>query len=173
MFCPYCGKKGVQNLEECPECGKSLIGLDKESEFKCLRCGRNVPSDAVFCWFCGEKLVEVVEGKPVDKKIPLVSEEKVSSPGTEFGTLLSYGKFIAGLGWFLVILGLIVCLIAIVGVGVGGFLMGLVIGGSLALSGLFYVIIGQSVSCFVSIEKYTRQTAYLLGKIVNKEVSLQ
>jgi predicted RNA-binding Zn-ribbon protein involved in translation (DUF1610 family) len=32
MFCPYCGKKGVQNLEECPECGKSLIGLDKKDE---------------------------------------------------------------------------------------------------------------------------------------------
>jgi len=81
----------------------------------------------------------------------------------QFKTLLSYGKFISGFGWFIGILGAIAI--------IGGLMSGEEAGFGIALGALLLVVIGimmvvsgQLISCFVSIEKNTRTTYELLQR---------
>jgi hypothetical protein len=89
------------------------------------------------------------------------SKEEVASSGYEFKTLLGYGKFISGVGWIVIILGVIGIL---AGISIGDDEGWLIAGGALftALAGLGLVVSGQLVSCFVSIEKNTRVTNEIL-----------
>ncbi len=88
---------------------------------------------------------------------------------TKFVTLLGYGKFISGAGWFM-----IVCAALIFLAGVASSddtkIMFMIIGSFiLASTGLIFVVSGQVISCFVSIEKNTRATSEML-KIQNQTI---
>ena len=78
-----------------------------------------------------------------------------------YRTLLAYGKFISGFGWLVVLLGVIGLIVGIAsGRNEGLILSG---GGFIAmLMGIGLIISGQLTSCFVSIERNTRQTYELL-----------
>lgn len=82
-----------------------------------------------------------------------------------FKSLLGYGKFLSGLGWVILIIGILLLVFSILLlsdssgrsealINMGGLLLSLV----LSLSGISMVIFGQTVSCFVAIEKNTRAT---------------
>ena len=81
----------------------------------------------------------------------------------EFKTLLGFGKLISGLGWILVIIGAFVSLTGFTNSGMESLFF--ILGGLVvAIMGLFMVANGQLISCFVSIERNTRQTSNLLLK---------
>lgn len=79
----------------------------------------------------------------------------------QFNTLLGYGKFISGLGWLVIAIGIIAI--------IGGFASGSEVGVGISVGSLIFIILGigmvasgQLISCFVSIEKNTRATYELL-----------
>jgi len=85
----------------------------------------------------------------------------------EFMTLASYGRFMAGFGWFIVMLG---GFAALIGLGVRGIgIIGLFGGVFVAIMGVGFVVNGQLVSCFVSIEKNTRKTTIALEALNNQQ----
>ena len=93
------------------------------------------------------------------------SEEK-SSESYKFKTLRGYGKFLSGLGSILVIIGILGILYALsLFSGYRSELQALYfLGGSFALflNGIFLIVFGQTISCFVEIEKNTRMTYEIL-----------
>jgi len=93
---------------------------------------------------------------------PLTSAEPKSGDiEFDFKTLLGFGKFISGLGWILVIIGGILALTGLTNSGNESLFF--ILGGLvLAIMGLFMVANGQLISCFVSIERNTRQASDLL-----------
>ncbi len=78
-----------------------------------------------------------------------------------FKTLLGYGKLISGVGWVIVIIGILSIIGGLASLDEFGIA---IVGGALFLiiSGIGMVISGQVISCFVSIEKNTRATYELL-----------
>ena len=105
-----------------------------------------------------------------DKRI----EENTNKIDYEFKTLSGYGKFISGFGWIMAFLGIIASLLwptrAFVGVEDPAD-FGIILGGVIALViGIGLVVNGQLISCFVSIEKNTRQTYKLLQQKKVEEV---
>lgn len=68
MYCPYCRRKGVDALSVCPKCGKSLMNVKQESDIECSACKRDNPTDALYCWFCGEKFEEDSTEATVDQQ---------------------------------------------------------------------------------------------------------
>ena len=132
---------------------------------------------AKICSECGKQLSFrdsfVFEGNPVCKdclrKLRLEHGQKLRQAGVsnayretyQFKTLLGYGKFISGLGWFIVFLGIIAIIAGIASRQTTGFAAA--IGGVItALMGISFIVSGQVVSCFVSIEKNTRETYEIL-----------
>ncbi len=86
-----------------------------------------------------------------------------------FRTLMGFGKVISAIGWILVAIG---CIAAVVlpGVEAGWSEMGLggiIIGVLVAIQGLIIVAVGQSIICFVSIERYCRATFEITNKILD------
>jgi hypothetical protein len=88
--------------------------------------------------------------------------ETNASPG--FRTLLGYGQLMAGCGWFLVILAALVVVIALAGGGIGLF-AGIASSVALVIAGISFVVSGQIISCFVSIERNTRESSALLKQL--------
>lgn len=87
--------------------------------------------------------------------------------GGRFKTLLSISKFISGVGWVLVGLGVLLAVVGLFGggtfdQGLMGFLVGLAAGLYVSVSGLMMVASGQLFSCFVAIERNTRSVSELL-----------
>lgn len=144
-------------------------------EYECPFCGTTVDKTHSHCVKCGAELDWTgLEGMPEERgemrpKGPrqviedeiVQAEEGRLKEQYDFKTLLAFGKFISGLGWVIVLLGLF------------GTLSGLVISGPariIALIGGIYVItsgilivaFGQAISCFVAIERNTRLTYKLL-----------
>ncbi|MCF7805107.1 MAG: hypothetical protein K9N46_04485 [Candidatus Marinimicrobia bacterium] len=80
----------------------------------------------------------------------------------KFKTLQSFGSVYSGIGWFIVVVGIVGIL---VGLGQEQRSDIIIIVGSviLALSGLGFIITGQLVNCFVSIENNTRGMYQLLA----------
>jgi len=106
MFCPYCRKRGVDNLSVCPQCGKSLENIDTASDVECRYCSRNNPKDAAFCWFCGTAFEEMVvtestesKGSNEQKNVKLTSDKigskyvrsSVSSSGKKSPNMAIFG----------------------------------------------------------------------------------
>jgi hypothetical protein len=92
-------------------------------------------------------------------------EKRTSSPKIHFKTLSRYGKFISGIGWVLVAIGIIGILLSIALMGENNFYLAPQIGFGiivcsllLGISGISLVVFGQTVSCFVAIENNTRAT---------------
>ncbi len=109
-----------------------------------------------------DNLDDILEVKDKSK-----AEEKSEERNEyKFKSLRGYGRFISGLGWVFVFAGGIGLLIGL-GIFADEEAIGLsVIGGSFIgiLNGFFMVVFGQSVSCFVEIEKNTRMTHRALSK---------
>ena len=80
----------------------------------------------------------------------------------KFVTLQGYGKFISGFGWLVIAIGIV---ILAVGTSAFGLAIGVISGAIAILAGISYVAFGQIISCFVSIEKNTRNTAELLRQL--------
>ena len=124
----------------------------------CEVCGRNLESERAHiyqrkevCFDCLQKLDESNSA----------SNETAKASKTKFKTLLGYGKFLSGFGWIISIFSLIMIIV--------GFTSGEAIGIPIALmsillliSSILIVVIGQLISCFVAIEKNTRNTYELL-----------
>lgn len=55
IYCPYCGKETSSEKQVCQECGKNLYKIFEESEYECSDCKHNIPEDASYCYYCGEK----------------------------------------------------------------------------------------------------------------------
>ena len=89
MFCPYCRKKGVDNLSVCPQCGKPLENVESSSGAACSNCGRSNPRDAVFCSFCGLKFEE----KTTSDSVPTKRSNTIEPQKTLVGSFVSkYAK---------------------------------------------------------------------------------
>lgn len=114
------------------------------------------------------KCAESEEGKSLARGKIAVEISKTQSQTTvendvdsyHFKALLGYGKFISGLGWVTVILG-------VIGIfaGLGSGKAGIVVASAAffgVLAGIGLVASGQLISCFVAIEKNTRTTYELL-----------
>jgi hypothetical protein len=135
----------------------------------CANCSRSAPADAEFCWWCGKKIRKISKDDlEQSRQSPQITTDELFIPDTEFGTLSRYGKSISGIGWFLAVAGPFVFLLLLIIGGKNGALIGLIVGLALVLCGISYVIAGQTISCFVSIEKYNRQTTYLLKALLDK-----
>ena len=80
----------------------------------------------------------------------------------KFVTLQGYGKFISGFGWLVIAIGIV---ILAVGTSAFGLAIGVISGAIAILAGISYVAFGQIISCFVSIEKNTRNTYELLRQM--------
>lgn len=115
----------------------------------------------------------IISGK--EPEIEPVVTQSVSAWDTPFGTLLSLGKFISGLGWVLVVLGIIVALVAFAGVSkylernpitdITATLLGLAV----AAAGIMYVASGQLISCIVAIERNTRKGKDLIERLISQK----
>ena len=113
------------------------------------------------CPKCGAELdwtdIEAMPEEEGIKKEIVQAEEEASEELYHFKTLLGFGKFISGLGWAAVILGLFGVLIVLATLRQTGIIA--VIGGIyVILSGILIVTLGQVISCFVAIERNTRLT---------------
>jgi hypothetical protein len=156
--------------------------------FNCTSCGAEntvvnmKPGDGVICAKCGkgQRVPEIAEPEvaknphdssahvavtPITDKVrsktPQGPQEEIATSGYEFKTLLGYGKFISGVGWIVIILGVIGIL---AGISTGDDKGWFITGGALltGLTGLGLVVFGQLISCFVSIERNTRVTKEIL-----------
>jgi len=83
MYCPYCGKKDTEIPGKCLHCGKEIKEVDKESEYECDECGKDVYADALYCWFCGNNVEEIVADESVTRLIycPYCGKKDVETPG--------------------------------------------------------------------------------------------
>ncbi len=130
---------------------------------KCPLCGLENPESAMQC-DCGYYFIKPKE--TTTKTTTTTTDNSQSSfkqfeVKSHFKTLLAYGNFTSGFGWVIIFLG-------IIGI-IGGLASGKDIGFGIAvggifiiLSGLSMIILGQLISCFVSIERNTRVTYELL-----------
>lgn len=107
-----------------------------------------------------EKRIVNNEAAAETKEFPHQITTNATAP-YQFKTLLGYGKFISGLGWIVIIIGIIAI--------IGGFASGSEVGVGVAVGSLIFIILGigmvasgQLISCFVSIERNTRATYELL-----------
>lgn len=138
----------------------------------CEACGKELSFRNSFVFsgssVCKDCLTKLESGEEINgfiaKKQP--KEQAASSTSTisssyQFKTLLGYGKFISGFGWFVVLIGIISIIGGLASGNEAGFGIA---GGALVLIilGISMVISGQVISCFVSIEKNTRATYELL-----------
>jgi len=124
----------------------------KAEEYVCTECGADVSLDDKVCPKCGADITELEEEK----------QELISQVPTRFKTLLGIGKFIAGYGWLIVIGGIVALILGVSKLDEPIGIPSLIWGFSAIGLGIFSVAFGQSIECFVSIEKNTRETTELL-----------
>jgi len=139
-----------------------------EKEWICV-CGTYNPindtKESVSCSNCERNRDFTLKylSKPTqqESESKLTNKKNSNVEAYQFKTLLGYGKFISGFGWFVVIIGIITIIGGLVSGNEAGFGIA---GGALVLIilGISMVISGQVISCFVSIEKNTRATYELL-----------
>ncbi len=134
---------------------------------RCKICGEDFPSKYYFktgdiCNDCYKKQLPT-ESKETNGKNNIIGI-KNNTETPEFKTLTGYGKFISGLGWFIIFLTGILVIIELVSEMEVIFVVSSIFSG--AILGILVVVFGQIISCFVSIEKNTRMTYELLK---NKE----
>ena len=81
----------------------------------------------------------------------------------KFQVLLTSGQIIIGTGWILIGIG-IISLVLGLSFGKAGLLAGLIGASVIAGYGILMIVVGQSIACFVSMEKYTRGSYELLKR---------
>jgi hypothetical protein len=123
--------------------------------WKCQNCGRENKDEYGFdqCIQCGAKKNDDPLSKPEDT----LKNQNISTLTIKpiYNTLLFYGKLISAVGWFILVVGIIV----IIGVLIDYIEFLGALGGLLLIGiGLGMVVSGQVVTCFVAIEKNTRAT---------------
>jgi hypothetical protein len=87
-----------------------------------------------------------------------------ASPG--FRKLLRYGRFLTGCGWVLIVFAAIILVGGLLRTKNGVF-TGVTGAIAFAINGMLFVVAGQVISCFVLIEKNTRETNELLRQLKN------
>ena len=100
-------------------------------------------------------------------------EQQQQTMNRAFGTLHSLGKFISGVGWMLVFLGIVAGVQGVEALD-SGQMRGLLLfywGGALGgiVGGLLVVAQGQLFSCFVAIEENTRRMADSVDRQPSRE----
>jgi cytochrome c biogenesis protein CcdA len=121
-------------------------------EYVCTECGADVSINDKVCPKCGADISELEEEK----------QESISQAPTRFNTLLGIGKFIAGFGWLVVIVGIVALIFGISKLDESMGITSLIGGFSFIVLGIVSVAYGQLIECFVSIEKNTKETNELL-----------
>jgi len=169
MFCPYCRTKIADGLDKCNLCGKNVKDPGKESEYQCTDCKKNVAKDAEYCWSCGARL-ESSEGENLEY-LPTSSEG-------EFKHLIGYGSILKIIGWIFIIVGGIVAVVMLLSLLSKGkyeaevnlltIIGSLNPGLTIFIEGVFCLIAGEAILCFVAIEKNTKQTVFMMGKMLDK-----
>ena len=117
-------------------------------------------------YFVDSKTGERVE---VDSRYT-VSNNSAISEGIDirFKTLLGLGNFVSGFGWLIVIASVIALIYGISEIRTLGAIV--IIGGVISLvNGILVVAVGQTISCFVSIEHNTYETIGLLKSILKSQ----
>jgi hypothetical protein len=132
----------------CEACGEKL-GF--RNEF--LVQGSSVCKACKDKFMAGEQIEEFVPKTP----LPPHHSNATNQISTQFKALLGYGKFMSGLGWIVVIVGIIGIFYGLInwdftGLGIAGIALIVII------CGMALVASGQLFSCFVAIEKNTRAT---------------
>lgn len=121
-------------------------------EYVCTECGADVSINDKVCPKCGADISEFEEEH----------QELISEVSPRFKTLLGIGKFIASYGWLIVIGGIVALILGVAKLDEPIGIPSLIWGISAIGLGIFSVAFGQSIECFVSIEKNTRETTELL-----------
>lgn len=104
----------------------------------------------------GEKEQELVQKNNISE-----TNDSSPTPDFQFKTLLGYGKFISGFGWFLEITSIFLILLSVIIR--GNTMLPLLSSGIIAIiTGISFIVSGQLISCFISIEKNTRAIYELL-----------
>lgn len=132
---------------------------------RCKICGEDFPSKYYFktediCNDCYKKQPSTATESEESIGKTNIVEIKNDTKTPEFKTLIGYGKFISGLGWFIIFLTVILVIIELVSGMEILFIVSSIFSGSIL--GILVVVYGQIISCFVSIEKNTRMTYELL-----------
>lgn len=152
------------------------------SEMTCEVCGTKVTSwsarygqfDTIFCKKCfntdnAKKIIEEKSKLIKKEEIKNIETNKSNkddistSTDNKFNTLLGIGKFIAGYGWLIVILGIIALVFGISKIDEPIGVMTIIGGFNSTVIGIFLVAFGQIIECFVAIENNTRETNNLMG----------
>lgn len=94
-------------------------------------------------------------------------QDQTAITRTNFGVLLGYGSLQRGLGWFLVVLAFIVGVIGLAVHEVGA-IVGIAGAIILGIAGIGFVVSGEAISCFVSIDRNTKVSAELLERLLNE-----
>jgi len=188
--CPVCGgptnkeekKKGTKNqimwyhcLDD--KCGTELYqhyDINANSYIDCitLYISNRKDSKIVSTYqykrgLTAEQWKKVLEGESIPGYGPsTIGPESVPviQASLGFKTLLGYGQFIAGCGWILIFLAAIVLLVGLAG-SIIGLVTGIASSIALVIVGISFVVSGQVISCFVSIERNTRETNELLKQL--------
>ena len=77
-------------------------------------------------------------------------------------TLLVYGKVVSAIGWIIAFIGTFVLIAGITEIQKNESIIVIGVGFIVMSTGIAMILFGQSISCFVSIEKNTRHTYELL-----------
>ncbi|PIS27843.1 MAG: hypothetical protein COT43_08455 [Candidatus Marinimicrobia bacterium CG08_land_8_20_14_0_20_45_22] len=132
-------------------------------EFKCPFCGvvleledDETHAPQIYCASC-QKEINVVD-----------LEELVESNVNiehRFETLVTTGKITSFIGWIITGIGLLALLVGLLYLAQGDSATVTLISGVIGvITGIMWIAIGQSISCFVAIEENTRKTAVLLAR---------
>ena len=114
-------------------------------------------------YFVDAKTGERVE---VDGRYTDITDKQSSTKG-RFSTLLGVGQFVAIIGWLITIGGGVTFIAGIAANKAASLIT--VIGGIAAVAiGLLIVATGQSIACFVSIEKNTYETNKAIKSFIKK-----
>jgi hypothetical protein len=169
---------------KCDSCGKDIvINYCKKGEIvKCKTCGAEVvvPTDCEIIsndeYLNLGRLAKVTDAetfvrtKKVLPNAPVsiehTNKENKTDTGFHFKMLLCYGQIMSLLGWLFVVFGILIPLIGyLTSWGDLGKPSNYVVGSAIAISiltGISFIVSGETISCFVAIERNTRSTFELL-----------
>lgn len=120
-------------------------------------------------YFINSKTGERVEVDPRYTKNKS-TDDKATNVKDGFNTLSSVGKFISIVGWVFVIASIFSLILILAEFEKYGILY-LIVGIMGSINGVLVIAAGEAISCFVSIEKNTRETNNILKAInLNKNI---
>jgi hypothetical protein len=155
----------------CPSCNET-VDLRRDSYMELPKIGRDVE-----CPHCHESVTIPQSAETVTdsgtrsttvdgKTTSVVGSVDTSSSTSDYSTLLTLGKLNSGLGWVVVVVGIVMF---VVGLFSGfGFLVFSLPGIGVSILGIGVVAFGQVISCFVDTERHTRDSSETLKQILEK-----